>query len=130
MSTLHTMLYGGFTPTWNVARVRRHNPDKDPTKDVIKVRKQQSPTPERLAWFIEFNKMRHLKQGIENQARVLAALNENPGVTTRQLADVMKCSVTMANNHLQALIKAGEAYKARRSLPRGGFQMLYFASKK
>lgn len=128
MSTLHTMLYGGFSPTWRVAGVRRNNPDKDPTKTVVKVRKQQSS--ERLAWFVEFNKMRHLKQGIENQARVLAALTENPGVTTRQLADVMNCSVTMANNHLQALIKAGSAYKARRNLPRGGFQMLYFASKK
>lgn len=128
MSTLHTMLYGGFSPTWNVAGVRRNNPDKDPTKPVVKVRKQQSS--ERLAWFVEFNKMRHLKQGVENQARVLAALTENPGVTTRQLADVMHCSVTMANNHLQALVEAGKAYKARRNLPRGGFQMLYFASNK
>ena len=132
MSTLRALLYGGFSPTWKVSRVWRSDPDKVLNAPVIKAKidRRKNPPAERVSWFIEFNKQRHLRQGAENQVRVLAALTENPGVTTRQLAEVMSCSVTMANNHLQALIKNGQAYKAKRNLPRGGFQMLYFAIKK
>lgn len=132
MSTLRALLYGGDKPTWDVSRVWRSNPDKvlNAPEAPPKVDRRKQSSSDRLSWFIEFNKQRHLRQGAENQVRVLAALTENPGVTTRQLAEVMCCSVTMANNHLQALIAKGQAYKARRSLPRGGFQMLYFAIKK
>lgn len=126
MSTLYQMLYGGFQPP-PVTSVRRHNPDKEPGKQA-KPRRQQSSG--RLAWFIEFNKQRHLKQGAENRERVFAALTENPGLNCRALAQVMRCSVTMANTHLRALVNEGRAYKARRSIPRGGMEILYFVVSK
>lgn len=127
MSTLFQILHGGFTPPEG-GTVRRYNPDKR--------RGDGSPIPERkpakqctaarTAWFVEFNRLRHLKQGEENKVRVLAALTENPGVTTRQLAVVLKASVSMANFHLQRLVVEDLAYKAKRALPRGGYEMLYF----
>lgn len=126
MSTLYQMLYGGFQPP-QVTSVRRHNPDKDPTEKP-KQRKQQSS--ESLSWFVEFNRQRHLKQGAENRERVFAALTENPGLNCRGLAVVMKCSVTMANTHLRNLVNEGRAYKARRNMPRGGMEILYFAVNK
>lgn len=123
MSTLYQMLYGGFVPP-QAASVRRHNPDRDPTEKP-KQRRQQSS--DNIAWFVEFNRQRHLKLGAENKERVWAALKENPGLNCRALAVVMKCSVTMANNHLRNLVNEGRAYKAKRNMPRGGMEILYFA---
>lgn len=127
MTTLYQMLHGGFTPPEG-GSVRRYNPDKRMGNG--------APVPERpvfrktnaanTQWFVEFNRQRHLKLGAENRERVLAALLENPGVTTRQLAVILKASVTMANTHLQSLVASGQAYKAKRSIPRGGMEMLYF----
>lgn len=124
MSTLYQMLYGGFVPPPTTS-VRRNNPDKDPNGKPAKVRKQQSSS--RLAWFVEFNRERHLKKGAENKERVLAALIEHPGLNSRGLAQVMCCSTTMANSHLRSLVQEGRAYKARRNMPRGGMEILYFA---
>ena len=123
MSTLYQMLYGGFVPPPTTS-VRRNNPDKDPTVKP-KLRKQQSSG--QLEWFVEFNRQRHLKLGAENRERVYAALLENPGLNCRALAKVMCCSVTMANSHLRSLVEENRAYKARRNLPRGGMEILYFA---
>lgn len=127
MSTLYQMLHGGFTPPQG-GSVRRHNPDKClgngesmPDKPTFN-RSGASSTK----WFVEFNRQRHLKLGAENRERVLAALIENPGVTTRQLAVILRASVSMANTHVQALVGEGRAYKAKRSMPRGGMEMLYF----
>jgi hypothetical protein len=128
MSTLYQMLHGGFTPPEG-ASIRRHNPDKRMGNGVPipeKAKGYKPPTAEKMAWFLEFNRLRHLKQGEENKGRVLAALTENPGVTTRQMAVVLQASVSMANSHLQKLVGEGSAYKARRALPKGGYEMLYF----
>ena len=128
MTTLYQMLHGGFTPPEGVS-VRRHNPDKRMGNGAPipeKAKGYKAPTAERTAWFIEFNRLRHLKQGEENKVRVLAALTENPGVTTRQLAIVLKASVSMANCHLQKLVGEGLAYKAKRAMRQGGYEMLYF----
>jgi hypothetical protein len=116
-------LYGGFVPP-QATNVRRHNPDKDPAEKP-KQRRQQSSA--NVAWFVEFNRQRHLKLGAENKERVYAALLENPGLNCRALAQVMRCSVTMANTHLRNLVAEGRAYKAKRNMPRGGMEILYFA---
>lgn len=127
MSTLYQMLHGGFTPPEG-GSVRRYNPDKRLGNGTLVPERPtfKRSTAESTAWFVEFNRQRHLKLGAENRERVLAALAENPGVTTRQLAVILKASVSMANSHLQALVEAGQAYKAKRSIPRGGMEMLYF----
>lgn len=122
-SQLIELYYGKFSPPESTS-VRRHDPDKDLCEKVKLIRQRSS---ERLAWFVEFNKQRHLKLGIENRERVFLALQENPGLNCRALAVVMKCSVTMANTHLRALVDTGRAYKARRNIPRGGMEILYFA---
>lgn len=122
-SQLIELYYGKFLPP-EPTSVRRHNPDRDPTEKP-KQRRQQSSN--NIAWFVEFNRQRHLKLGAENKERVWAALKENPGLNCRALAVVMKCSVTMANNHLRNLVNEGRAYKAKRNMPRGGMEILYFA---